>query len=135
MRMSDWSSDVCSSYLPEPFGEGDLQGRRDLLVAEEDDDVVMEGLQDFGEERVVHRLRQVDAEDLRAERARARLDRDPGMGLTHGIGLVHFHHLLFQGLFFSSGATVAIQAPTWRSSSGSAPAKLWGASFPMRTRG
>src|SRR3546814_15097738 len=66
---------------PEPFGEGDLQGRRDLLVAEEDDDVVMEGLQDFGEERVVHRLRQVDAEDLRAERARARLDRDPGMGL------------------------------------------------------
>src|SRR3546814_19343599 len=83
MRMSDWSSDVCSSYLPEPFGEGDLQGRRDLLVAEEDDDFVMEGLQDFGEERVVHRLRQVDAEDLRAERARPRLDRDPGMGLTH----------------------------------------------------
>src|SRR3546814_4120890 len=36
MRISDWSSDVCSSDLLQPFGIGDRgDGERDILQAEE----------------------------------------------------------------------------------------------------
>jgi hypothetical protein len=53
----------------EAAGEGDLLLRCDLLVAEEDHAVVVEGLADLGEMRLVHRLGEVHSEHLGAQRA------------------------------------------------------------------
>src|SRR3546814_9017067 len=47
MRISDWSSDVCSSDLPCGFGEADLAGRWSLrgAVQQRDDDFPPAGAQ------------------------------------------------------------------------------------------
>ena len=48
--------------------------RRQLLVAKEDDEVIEPGPADRRDRIVVELLREIDAEDLRAERARERAD-------------------------------------------------------------
>jgi hypothetical protein len=57
--------------LAEAAGEGDLPGWRDMLLAEEDDPILVIRPLDRGERGVVERLGQIDAADLRAERGRA----------------------------------------------------------------
>src|SRR3546814_5146881 len=74
MRISDWSSDVCSSDLAEAAGEGLEWPRRKLLVAEENHQMVEERLADRGDAVVRERRRQVGPGDLGPDRSRDRRD-------------------------------------------------------------
>ncbi len=57
--------------------------RRELLVAEEHDEVLEPRGADRGDDVVVELRREVDARDLRAERARDRNDRDRARPAVH----------------------------------------------------
>ena len=60
--------------LAEPATERDVLGRRDVLVAEEDDEVLEEGLLDRRDLVGRELLPEVDAGDLGADRRGERLD-------------------------------------------------------------
>ena len=68
--------------VAEALGEGDLLLGRDLLVAEEDDEMLEPGRLDLLE-RLVIDLGEVDAADLGSERSGYGLDLDPTIG-RHG---------------------------------------------------
>jgi hypothetical protein len=63
--------------LAEAAGEGDLLRRRDALIAEGNDAVIVPGPLDRGEAVVVDGSRQIDTADLGAERS---ADRQMGIG-------------------------------------------------------
>ena len=73
--------------------EGDLRGRRQIDVAEQDQLVVEEGLVDLVEHLGLDRLRERDARNLDAERRMQRLDLERpvagrgflALGLRHGV--------------------------------------------------
>ena len=71
--ISGWSASPSTNGYraerPEPPAERDELRRRQALVAEEHDQMVEQRLADAGNDVVRQRLRQVDAMDLRAERA------------------------------------------------------------------
>ncbi len=69
---------------PEAFGEGEHLVRRQLLVLQEDDEMLKEGVVDFRETLLVQRPRQVGAANDRAQRTGDRFDRDGFVG--HGLG-------------------------------------------------
>ena len=61
----------------ESFGEGDMVGARDVLVAKKQHLVLEKQRPDFGEQDIVAgRIPEVDAEHLGADVARQLLDRD-----------------------------------------------------------
>ena len=59
------------------------------LIAEENYQIVEKGLPDFGEHRIIERLRQVDAGNLRPERAGGGANTDMGIGPVSGSGGCH----------------------------------------------
>ena len=67
-----------------PARECNVLLRRQVLVMEEQHEPIMEGPFDFGERRIVERLRKVHAMDIGAKRASHRPDLDTGVGLSHG---------------------------------------------------
>ena len=71
-------------HRPELRGELGLLGGGEVLVAEEDHVMGVEGLPDLGHHRLAERLRQVDAVDLRSDDRGQRPDIEPG-GDRHGI--------------------------------------------------
>jgi len=56
--------------LAEPLRKGDLLVLIQRLAAQQDDEVLVPGVEDAREIGVGHRLRRIDAADLRAERGR-----------------------------------------------------------------